>query len=90
MTHLSIDGANMVGGGDVNFTLKVGGRKIYCRISQEALEDHFGAEADDQLQAINASREAIAKKAAEILEIADRQGVKYTSQDRLIIRSICF
>lgn len=90
MTNLSIDSADVVGGGDVNFTLIDGGRKIYCRISREALEDHFGANGDDSLRAFSASHEAIAKKAAEIWEMADRQSAKYTSQDRLIIKSSYF
>lgn len=90
MTHPSIEGADVVGGGDVNFTLIDDGQKIYCRISREALEDHFGANGDDQLRAFNANHEAIAEKAAEIWKMADRQGAKYTSQDRLIIKSAYF
>lgn len=90
MTHLSIDSADVVSGGNVNFTLVIDDRKIYCRISLEALEDHFGANEDDSLQAFNANHEAIAKKAAEILKMAERQSTKYTSQDRLIIKSAYF
>jgi hypothetical protein len=87
---MRIDGAIIVGGGDINFTLVTDNGKVYFRISREALEDHFGASEVDPLSAFNANRHSIGKRATEIWKVAERQGVKTTSQDRLILKSANF
>jgi hypothetical protein len=52
----------------VDFPAIVDGRRVPCKISREALDDHFKAEAEGPLHAFLRHRSEIAAKARQLIE----------------------
>jgi hypothetical protein len=56
------------GSGGVTFPAIVDGRRVTCKISREALDDHFKAETEGTLHAFLKHRSEIEAKARELIQ----------------------
>ncbi len=69
----------------VSFPATVDGLQIRCVISTEALQDHFNAMFDNQLNVFKSNRYSIECKAREIIESG-----RYEADGSILIRSSDF
>lgn len=80
-------------GGDVDFLLQVGNDWIPCRISREALEDHFGAKGDDPESRVPAyirNREVIDEVARRMYARVSAAGDVVNAKRRLLLKTAQF
>lgn len=69
----------------VNFSAMSCDRRILCRISREALQDHFGARSAELTDAFSANRSAIELKAEELIN-----GNRFETDGTILIRTADF